>query len=120
MECNISTIESMSAGALVQRQILDGTYESISPTTHNSSIIEFRVHSHDKFIELDRTELDIKFRIKKADGGVLTADDLVSVINYPGATLFKDIEVSLNDEGFTYSSSNYAERVIMETLLSSG
>ena len=83
-------------------------------------MIEFRVHSHDHYIELDKTELDIKFRIKKVDGANLGDEDVVSVVNYPGATLFKDVEVILNDKVITYSSSNYAERAIMETLLSFG
>jgi len=118
MDCHLDTLDSMSSGAMIQRHIIDGTYETIIPTTLNPSIIEFRVHSHDKYIELDRTELEVKFRIKKADGTNLGAGEKVGIINYPGATLFKDIEVKLNDKTITYSGSNYAERAIMETLLS--
>ena len=120
MECNLSSLDDMTAGALVQYKIIDGAYESISPTTSNSSMIEFRVHSAEHFIELDKTELEILFRVKKADGANLDANEKVSIINYPGATLFKDIEVVLNDKTITYAGSNYAERAIMETLLSFG
>ncbi|MCP4094646.1 MAG: hypothetical protein GY748_00220, partial [Planctomycetaceae bacterium] len=120
MECNLSSLDDMTAGALVQYKIIDGAYESISPTTSNSSMIEFRVHSAEHFIELDKTELEILFRIKKADGANLDVNEKVSIINYPGATLFQDIEVVLNDKTITYAGSNYAERAIMETLLSFG
>ena len=120
MECNLSSFDDMTAGALVQYKILDGTYESIAPTTSNNSTIEFRVHSAQHFIELDKTELEIFFRVKKADNGNLAAQEKVSIINYPGATMFKDIEVALNDKTITYAGSNYAERAIMETLLSFG
>ena len=98
MECNLSSLDDMTAGALVQYQIIDGAYESIPPTTSNSSMIEFRVHSAEHFIELDKTELEIHFRVKKADGTNLGANEKVSIINYPGATLFKDIEVLLNEK----------------------
>ena len=120
MDCHLDTLDNMSSGAMIQRQIIDGAYETIIPTTLNPSVIEFRVHSHDKYIELDRTELEVKFRIKKADGTNLGVDEKVGIINYPGATLFKDIEVKLNEKTITYSGSNYAERAIMETLLSFG
>ena len=120
MECNLSSFDDMTAGSLVQYKILDGMYESIAPTTSNNSTIEFRVHSAEHFIELDKTELEIFFRVKKADNGNLAAQEKVSIINYPGATMFKDIEVALNDKTITYAGSNYAERAIMETLLSFG
>ena len=83
-------------------------------------MIEFRVHSSKHFIELDKTELEIFFRVKKADNNALAAQEKVSIINYTGATLFKDIEVELNDKTITYAGSNYAERAMMETLLSFG
>ena len=91
MECNLSSLDDMTAGALVQYQIIDGVYELIPPTTSNSSMIEFRVHSAKHYIELDKTELEIHFRVKKADGANLDANEKVSIISYPGATLFKDI-----------------------------
>ena len=41
----------------------------------------------------------------------------MSTINYPIATLFSSVEVKLNNKTITYSSSNYAERSIMEILM---
>ena len=103
MECQLSMLDDMTTGALVQYKIIDGVYESIPPTTLNSSMIEFRVHSSDNFIELDKTELEIFFWVKKADNNNLAAQEKVSIINYTGATLFKDIEVELNDKTITYA-----------------
>ena len=62
--------------------------------------------------------MEVKFRIKKADGTNLGAGEKVGFINYPGVRLFKDIELSLNDKTVTYSGSNYAEHAMFETLLS--
>ena len=65
MECQLSMLDDMTTGALVKYKIIDGVYESIPPTTLNSSMIEFRVHSSEHFIELDKTELEIFFELKK-------------------------------------------------------
>ena len=48
MDCHLDTLDNMSSGAMIQRQIIDGAYETIIPTTLNPSVIEFQVHSHDK------------------------------------------------------------------------
>lgn len=120
MECTLSTMENMSSGTMIQRQILDATYVAVQPTIINSSVVEFKVHSVDSFIELNKTELEVKFRITKANGENLVVADKVSIINYPGATLFSNVEVTLNDKTITHGTSNYAERAIMETLLSFG
>ena len=38
----------------------------------------------------------------------------VGLINYPIASLFKHVEIKLNDETITRGSSNYADSAIME------
>ena len=120
MECILSTMENMSSGAMVQRQIQSGTYMAVQPIVKNASVVEFKVDSVDDFIDLNKTELEVKFRIKKADGTNLEATDKVTVINYPSATLFNNVEVVLNGKTITHGTSNYAERAMMETILSYG
>ena len=39
------------------------------------------------------------------------------LINYPVASLFSSVEVKLNDKTIMYGLSNYAERAIMEVLM---
>lgn len=120
MECTVSTVQNMTGGAMVQRQILDATYMAVQPTVKNASIIEFNVYSVDTFIELNKTEVEVKFRIKKSDGTHMGAGDKVAVVNYPVATLFNNVEVTVNDKTITPGTTNYAERAVMELLMTYG
>ena len=123
-ECNISSIEEMKHDALIQRQIESGQFQTINPETdnNNADVLTFNINSDQYYIELDKTELDIKFKVQKHDDADnlvnLTADDNVGIINYPGACLFKDIEVVLQGEKISVYAGNYAHRAMMETLLS--
>ena len=67
-ECTLSNIGQMSQGSLIQRDIVDAGYVAVQPTIKNSSIVEFHIDSGDNFIDLNKSELEVKFRIKKADG----------------------------------------------------
>ena len=117
-ECTLSNVGDMLRGAMVQRQIEDSTYTTILPKVINESAIKFEISNPDCFLELNKTEVEVKFRIKKVDGTNLTADDHVGIINYPIASLFDNVEIKLNNKTITYGSSNYAERSVMEVLLS--
>ena len=119
-ECALSNVEEMNQGAMVQRQIEKAEYETVSPHNKNDSVIEFKYVSEDCFIELNKTEIEVKLKIKKADGKDLEGTDNVGLINYAVATLFKDVEIQVNGKTITEGSSNYAERAIMEVLLTYG
>ena len=90
MDCALSSLSDMSNGAMVQRQIVDGAYAAVKPIQHpkDSSVIEFKIYCDSDWIELNKSELEVKFRIVKEDGTNLAAGDKVALINYPGATLF--------------------------------
>ena len=96
VECALSNVEEMTQGAMVQRQIEEANYETVLPHVQNDSVIEFNIESSDSFIELNKTEVEVKLRIKKADGTNLGADDKVGLVNYAVASLFKDVEIQLN------------------------
>ena len=119
-ECALSNVEEMNQGAMVQRQIEKAEYETLSPHLQNDSVIEFKYVNENCFIELNKTEIEVKLKIKKADGSALAATDKVGLINYPIASLFKDVEIQINDKTITDGSSNYAERAILEVLLTYG
>ena len=120
LECTLSNIGEMGQGTLIQRDIVDAGYIAVPPTIKNSSVVEFHVNSGDNFLALNKTELEVKFRIKKADGNILTDGEKVGIINYPIATMFSNIQVMLNNVIITSGDGNYAERAIMETLLTYG
>ena len=119
-DCDLSNIQEMNKGPLEQRQIDEGEYEMLSPEVKNDSVIEFKYESENYYVELNKTELEVNLRIKKADGTNLTDADKVALINYPVASLFKDVKVQLNGKTITEGSSNYAERAIMEVMLTYG
>ena len=116
-ECTLSNVDDMMQSAMVQRQIEGASYMTVLPKVVNSSVIEFEINNPECFLELNKTEVEVKYRIKKADGTNLTAEDRVGTINYTAASLFSSVEVKLNNKTITYGSSNYAERAIMEVLM---
>ena len=120
VECALSNVQEMDQGAMVQRQIEEAEFETLSPLVENNSVIEFRYENDQCFVELNKTEVEVNFRIKKADGTNLAPEDKVGLINYPIASLFKDVEVKINGKTISDGSSNYAERAIMEVLLTYG
>ena len=97
-ECALSNVDLMSQGTMVQRQIEEATYEKILPKLHNNSVYEFEIKNAEHYIELNKTEVEVKLRIKKGDGNDLVAADKVGLINYPITTLFKDVEITLNEQ----------------------
>ena len=116
-ECTLSNVDEMMQSAMVQRQIERASYMTVLPKVVNNSVIEFEINNPDCFLELNKTEVEVKYRIKKADGTNLTAEDRVGTINYTAASLFSSVEVKLNNKTITHGSSNYAERAIMEVLM---
>ena len=70
---------------------------TVLPKVMNNSVIEFEINNQECFLELNKTEVEVKYRIKKSDGTNLTADH-VGTINYPIASLFSSVEVKLNNK----------------------
>ena len=97
-ECTLSNVDDMMRGTMVQRQIEGASYTTVLPRLINDSVIEFEINNADGYLELNKTEVEVKFRIKKEDGTNLTAEDHVGTINYPIATLFSSVEVKLNNK----------------------
>ena len=120
MECTLSTIDEINSGAMIQQQISSAHWEKILPTVKNGNMMEFEIETHDEYVELSRTNVEIKFRVKKGDGTNLAAGEKVSIINNIVGTMFRDIEVVINGETISYSSSNLAQRAMIEDLVSYG
>ena len=59
--------------------------------------------------------------VKKTDGSKITETDNVALINLFGASLFKHVEIQINETQVSDStSSNYGYKAVIETLLSYG
>ena len=81
-ECALSNVNEMTQGAMVQRQIEKSMYTAIRPTVKNDSGIEFEIDNPDCFLELNKTEVEFKYRIKKADDTNLEVTNQVGPVNY--------------------------------------
>jgi len=120
VECALSNIESMTHSTPVQRQIEESIYQVLQPFNKQDKTIEFYIKDDQYYIELNKTEVEVTFKIVKEDGSNLEATDKVGAINYLGATLFENVEIKLNGEQISQGSTSYAERAIMEVLMSYG
>jgi hypothetical protein len=82
-----------------------------------------RVHreaDYDTFIDLSQTILEVSCKITKANKGKLVAADKVGTENLPLHTLFSQVDLELNGKVVSSSTSTYAYRAYMETLLTYG
>ena len=105
---------------LRQEEIVQGAWEKITPTNSVEDInpiIEFLIKGNNMFIDLNNCYIETKLRVKNSDNSNLADDDVVSVINYLGATLFNQVEMHLNNEHIA-TIGNYAYRSYLESLLS--
>lgn len=98
----------------------DTIYYNPMATITSDTPIEFVVTGHgEHYIDLSHTMVKIRARIVKADG---TADvnDPVGPVNYPAASLFSQVDVTLNQKSVSSTNVNYGYRAIIETLLNYG
>ncbi|XP_075753898.1 uncharacterized protein F54H12.2-like [Pelodiscus sinensis] len=79
---------------------------------------EFFISGHgDNYLELNNTLLHVCCRVVKADGSDLEDDERVALANYPIATLFNQLDVTLGDRLISQSSNCYPYRAMIELIL---
>ncbi len=61
-----------------------------------------------------------RIKITRPDGSDITDGAPVGLINYPGACIFSQVDVSLGDRLITQSSSTYPYRCLIEALINFG
>ena len=121
LECSKSEIDLFTIPE-TQVSIEDNYYTRVNPVTavtSDTAPIEFSINSStDHFIDPTNVFLYIRFAVQKADGSA-TSDTYGC---YPETntlhTLFRDVEVFINESKVTSGSSNYAYRSYIENLLS--
>ena len=74
----------------------------------------------DRYIMLNRAGLEVTLQVTTGNGGEIDwMGDIVAPINMLGTTMWKQVEVALNDQPFSgVSSVNAGVKCMMETLLS--
>ena len=107
----------------VQSDIVSGIFEDIYPVTNldngRSTKIMFENNSL-QFLDLANSYLKLKWRIIKGNGTNIVTTDAVTLINYPIASLFSQVDVLLSGKVISSSVNNYAFHTYLETLLNYG
>ncbi|XP_067249245.1 uncharacterized protein F54H12.2-like [Chanodichthys erythropterus] len=105
---------------LTQTVIEKSSYLEVPPLSaiSDSSPLEFFIAGNgDDYVDLNNTLLYLRLKITKPNGEDLPADAKVGLINYPGATIFSQVDVSLADRLISQSSSMYPYRCIIKSLI---
>ena len=106
-----------------QTSIEKNTYVEI-PTLSaisDAAPLEFFIAGNgEDYVDLNNTLLYLRVKITKPDGTNIDAGARVGVINYPIATLFSQVDVSLGDRLISQSSNTYPYRAVIESILNYG
>ncbi|XP_036417034.1 uncharacterized protein F54H12.2-like [Colossoma macropomum] len=89
----------------------------ITAITKNGPLEFFIAGSGDTYVDLNRSLLYLTCKVTNTDGTDLAAGAAVGLINYPAATLFSQVDLSLGDKLISQSGSTYAYRAVLECLL---
>ena len=104
---------SMEKGSVIE-------HLPISSVTSSKGPIEFHVSSAEDYIDVGRTFLYLKVKVKKANGQNLADDAKVGPVNLLLHSLFSQVDVQLNGKLITPSVNTYPYKAYLETLLSYG
>ncbi|KAM4012540.1 uncharacterized protein F54H12.2-like [Anomaloglossus baeobatrachus] len=91
--------------------------QPIAALSDNAPLEFFISGSGEYYYDLNNTLLYINCRIVKQDNTAIGADARVSFINYPLATLFNQVDITLGDRLISQSDNLYSYRAYIETLL---
>lgn len=118
-ECVKSELDLFTV-PLTQTAIEKSTYIEVPPISAitDTGPIEFYISSSgEDYMDLNNTLLQVRLRITRPDGTYIGDDTPVALINYPGATIFSQIDISLGDRLISQSSNTYPYRSIIECLV---
>lgn len=73
-----------------------------------------------EYVDLNKSKLYVKLKIKKGDGKAVTATEYVGPVNLFLQTMFSQVEVTMQGKLITSTSSHYPYKAIIQTLLSNG
>ncbi|KAI7804697.1 hypothetical protein IRJ41_016121 [Triplophysa rosa] len=96
------------------------TYLEVPPFSaiSDSAPLEFFIAgTGEDYLDLNNTLLFLRLKITKPNGGDIPDPASVGLINYPGATIFSQVDVSLGDRLISQSSSTYPYRCMIECLM---
>ncbi|XP_078030988.1 uncharacterized protein F54H12.2-like [Epinephelus lanceolatus] len=106
-----------------QTSIEKSTFVEIPPVSalRDAGPLEFFISAcGEDYIDLNDTYLYMRARITNPDGTDLAQAADVGFVNYPGCTLFSQVDIMLGDRLITQSSNTYPYRGIIECLINYG
>ncbi|XP_073699863.1 uncharacterized protein F54H12.2-like [Garra rufa] len=118
-ECIKSELDLFTV-PMTQTVIEKNAYLEVPPLSaiSESSPLEFFIAgTGEDYIDLNNTLLFLRLKITKPNGGDIADTAKVGLINYPGATIFSQVDISLGDRLISQSSSTYPFRCIIESLI---
>ncbi|XP_067233779.1 uncharacterized protein F54H12.2-like [Chanodichthys erythropterus] len=121
-ECIKSELDLFTV-PLTQTVIEKNSYLEVPPLSaiSDSAPLEFFIAgTGEDYLDLNNTLVYLRLKITAPDGSDLADDAKVGLINYPGATIFSQVDVSLGDRLISQSSSTYPYRAIIESLINYG
>ena len=116
----IKTELDLFTAPLTQHSVERSSYVEIAPLSAitDNGPIEFFIPGHgDNYLDLNNTLVHLRLKVTKRDGTDIANDAKVSLINYPVATIFSQVDVTLGERLISQSSATYPYRAIMECLL---
>lgn len=84
--------------------------------------LEFNVSGQNglEYVDLKRTKLYVKAKIKKADGSSLTETEYVGPVNLFLHAMFAQVDVTLQGKLISTATNQYPYKAMIQTLLSYG
>ena len=118
-ECLKSELDLFTV-PMTQTAIEKNTYVEIAPISalSDTTPLEFFIAGNgEDYIDLNNTLLFTRIKITRPDGTDLPDGAPVGLVNYPGATIFSQVDVSLGDRLISQGSNTYPYRCIIECLM---
>lgn len=121
-ECVKSELELFSLNP-TQTVIESGLWVQFHPLSNvfDGGPVEFHIASSgEEYLDLNLTQLYVKVKIVKTDGGAIAKDVQIGPVNLFLHSLFSQVDVTLNDRLVSDSSNTYPFKAYLQTLLNNG
>lgn len=87
-----------------------------------SSVLEFDIQNNSSdYIMLDKARINLSLKINNEEGSPIGEQDKVCLVNCPGGSIFRQVDLNLQQTLITSSiGTNYPYKVILDILLNTG
>lgn len=122
-ELSLFDIPPTNTAVLNRRYVVYKPIASIGNNGQNTETIEFEIHnsSASSYVDLSKVTLALKVRVLKADGTVPSLEegslDVVSASNNFMHSIFRSVEVKLQQQPLPVTLTNYGYKSMLKTLL---